>query len=140
MAWIWKGTTTSFPIIYFVITNGVSLKWHEGAQNSQFHQIMNPTNLRVQNFYIYIPIYETSRTKLQPIKKKFKFHITCSIWRSFNSFNSFLDFNGLKSNCQFDFYPFFCHIFLLKIPNGKYKLIFDIYVLGLSNGISKAHF
>jgi hypothetical protein len=52
----------------------------------------------------------------------------------------FLDFNGLESNCQFDFYPFFCHIFLFKIPNGKYKLIFDIYVLGLSNGISKAHF
>jgi hypothetical protein len=64
MAWIWKGTTTSFPIVYFA--NGASLKCHEGAQNSQFYQIMNPTNLQVQIFNIYIPIYEPTRTKLQP--------------------------------------------------------------------------
>jgi len=68
------------------------------------------------------------------ISRVFKHHIACSIWKWFGP--SFLSFNGGKSKCQFDFWPFLNdHNLNFRSSNEEFKFTYNICISRYYNNL-----
>ncbi len=68
-------------------------------------KVGSPTTLKAYNFVCRPSIEMKSQAKLQPSLKAFQRYFTRHL--NAKKLGRFLTFSGRKSNCQFDFQPFF---------------------------------